>query len=171
MWGQKIDFYEGVVNEEMPEFKTFGDDAVERLIIEQGFRPQSDPLAQMPVDAETATTISDMQQSLTAAQKSQDFELCKQLEADLKAAQKVGVEIAMVQSEIKGLQERPWACRPGHMEALQQKQQGLEQQREALDVKYETRRYEDMVCFGGESAFETRKQEEAAVVRSKAEFK
>lgn len=116
-------------------------------------------------------TISDMQRSLSAAQKSQDFELCKRLEADLKAVQKVGVEVAMVHAEIKGLQERPWANRPGHMDALREKQRGLEQQRAAFDVKYETSRYEDMVCFGGESAFEARRQEQEAVNRSKAEFK
>ena len=61
IWGQKVDFYEGIVNHAMPSEKSEeGRLAIDRLLIEQGMVSGLEPIDPM-MDPATLATIKDME--------------------------------------------------------------------------------------------------------------
>lgn len=100
MWGQKIDFYEGIVNHEMPELQDLGTEAIDRLVLEYGLNPQIDPTEHMMIDEDTQITVKDMIELLRQAQENQDYEQNRRLETDLKQVKRIGAEIHLKQAEL-----------------------------------------------------------------------
>ena len=61
VWGQKLDFHEGIVNHEMPPLNELSSADIDRLILEQGMSLEGSAFDGLTVDEETAITIREIE--------------------------------------------------------------------------------------------------------------
>ena len=83
IWGQRIEFHEGIVNHEMPALNMLTSEDIDRLILEQGMSLQSGAFDNLVVDEETAITICEVEQFMEELLRSTDYAKLEDVKTDL----------------------------------------------------------------------------------------
>ena len=83
IWGQQIDFHEGIVNHEMPALNMLTSEDIDRLILEQGMSLQRGAFDNLAVDEETAITIREVEQYMDELLNGNDYAKLEEIKTDL----------------------------------------------------------------------------------------
>ena len=158
IFGQPMQFFRGVVNNETPILKGQLNDELDRVLLEMGV-PLSQPavdwsfedlekvesIIYAPVDDDTRTTLKDIQKEWLKAHKTQDYEKMDQIGKDIKILLGVGNDILKLKRELQDCMAR------GLFEKaidIRNQIQANESIRQNYDMVYETTRFEDMIEMG-----------------------
>jgi len=158
VFGQRMDYYKGIVNHEAPLVKSGICDEVDRVLLEMGVPLQqpgldwnfdniekTDSLTYAPVDEDTRETLQEIQQKWIQAHKRQDFEQLATIGKDIKTLLFIGNEILRLKRSLQDVVRQEDFNR-----AIDIRNEILKHQvkRENFEVMYQTKRFEESIIMG-----------------------